>query len=144
MKGVSAVIATILMLLITIALAGTAYLYITGVFTSRTAVALSIDGISSTCTAGGNLSIVVKNDGTTAASFTQAAVSTGTIITQPNGTAYTSLQTNCYAPSLSISAGSSNAGSPIQCTRLSTTGGSYTVSVSLAGSTASGTIYCVS
>lgn len=33
MKGISAVIATILMLLITIALAGTAYLYITNTFT---------------------------------------------------------------------------------------------------------------
>jgi len=42
MKGVSAVIATILMLMIVIALAGMAYMYLIGVFTTRTARTIDI------------------------------------------------------------------------------------------------------
>jgi flagellin-like protein len=42
MKGVSAVIATILMLMIVIALAGMAYMYLIGMFTSRTAKTIDI------------------------------------------------------------------------------------------------------
>lgn len=41
-KAISTVVATILMLMITIALAGVAYLYISGVFTSRTNTAFEI------------------------------------------------------------------------------------------------------
>jgi len=50
MKGVSAVIATILMLMITIALAGMAYMYLTGMFTSRTGK--TIDITDAGCRAG--------------------------------------------------------------------------------------------
>jgi flagellin-like protein len=61
MKGVSAVIATILMLMITIALAGTAYMYISGVFTARTGVVLSIsDSLCNTT----YIKAFVRNDGT--------------------------------------------------------------------------------
>jgi len=42
MKGVSAVIATILMLMIVIALAGMAYMYLIGMFTSRTSKTIDI------------------------------------------------------------------------------------------------------
>ncbi len=59
MKGVSAVIATILMLMITIALAGTAYMYITGVFTGKTAKTITI--IDATCRAGTSYMVTVKN-----------------------------------------------------------------------------------
>jgi flagellin-like protein len=50
MKGVSAVIATILMLMIVIALAGMAYMYLIGMFTARTSK--SIDITYAGCTAG--------------------------------------------------------------------------------------------
>jgi flagellin-like protein len=50
MKGVSAVIATILMLMIVIALAGMAYMYLIGMFTSRTGK--TIDVTDAGCRAG--------------------------------------------------------------------------------------------
>lgn len=59
MKGISTVVATILMLMITIALAGTAYLYISGVFTSKTRTLSMID---SYC-AGTNGSVIIRNEG---------------------------------------------------------------------------------
>jgi flagellin-like protein len=65
MKGISTVVATILMLMITIALAGTAYMYINGAFTSKTAVVLSIS--SADCSASGSTytaTVYVRNDGT--------------------------------------------------------------------------------
>ena len=60
MKGVSAVIATILMLMITIALAGMAYMYISGVFTSKTQ---TIEVIDAYCI-GGIASFTIRNSGT--------------------------------------------------------------------------------
>ena len=65
MKGISTVVATILMLMITIALAGTAYMYINGAFSSKTGVVLSI--ASADCSASGNTytaTVYVRNDGT--------------------------------------------------------------------------------
>ena len=64
MKGISTVIATILMLMITIALAGTAYLYISGTFTQQTAVVLEI--LDATCS-GDPISVTVQNSGTAVA-----------------------------------------------------------------------------
>jgi flagellin-like protein len=61
MKGVSAVIATILMLMITIALAGTAYMYISGVFTRQTSVVLAISDSECNTT---YIKAFVRNDGT--------------------------------------------------------------------------------
>jgi len=72
-RGVSAVIATILMLMITIALAGMAYMYISGIFTSST---LGLEVIDAYCT-GGTATWTVKNSGTSdiaAASLTVNAV----------------------------------------------------------------------
>lgn len=63
-KGVSAVIATILMLIITIAIAGMAYMYISGVFTTQVQ---GIEVMEVICTEGttDNISVQVKNIGTT-------------------------------------------------------------------------------
>src|SRR2546428_12165642 len=55
-KGVSTVIATLLMLIITIALAGTTYAYISGVFTSKTNSGFSVSDVYSN-------SITIRNDG---------------------------------------------------------------------------------
>lgn len=62
MKGISAVIAVILMLVITIALAGSAYMFISGIFTSKTAVILSVE--DAVCASNG-VTVYVRNDGTT-------------------------------------------------------------------------------
>ena len=62
MKGVSAIIATILLLMITIALAGTAYTYMSGMISGRTSKTISILDVS--CS-GSTITIVLSNDGTT-------------------------------------------------------------------------------
>lgn len=61
MKGISTVIATILMLMITIALAGTAYLYISGAFTQQTQ---GLELIDVFCTGGNAVTLSVRNLGT--------------------------------------------------------------------------------
>lgn len=61
MKGVSAVIATILMLIITIGLAGTAYVYISGMLSSKMEKTVSV--LDATCN-GTHITMVVSNDGT--------------------------------------------------------------------------------
>lgn len=59
MKGISTVIATLLMLVITVALAITAYGYITGLFTSTTSGLIDIADVS--CTAGSSYFVTVRN-----------------------------------------------------------------------------------
>lgn len=74
MKGVSAVIATILMLMITIALAGMAYMYISGIFTTQTQ---GVEVVDSYCAAG-TVTLVIRNIGTaniTSLTCTQTAPS---------------------------------------------------------------------
>lgn len=66
MKGISTVIATILMLMITIALAGTAYLYISGAFTQQMQ---GIELIDAYCSGGTQARITFTNLGTTDLSF---------------------------------------------------------------------------
>jgi flagellin-like protein len=65
MKGISDIVAMLLMLVITIAIAGLAYAFITGVFTSRTAVALSLDPQSTSCNST-HFIFYVRNDGSSA------------------------------------------------------------------------------
>jgi len=64
MKGVSAIIATILMLVITIGLAGTAYVYISGMLTSKTGKTISLIDYSCTNTSNRIMNLIVSNDGT--------------------------------------------------------------------------------
>jgi len=61
MKGISAVIATILMLVITIALAGTAYMYISGIFTTQTQ---GVEIIDAYCSPDNKTSASIRNLGT--------------------------------------------------------------------------------
>jgi flagellin-like protein len=61
MKGISAVIATLLLLVITLGLVGLAYGYITGIFGAKTGKVFSV--ISADC-AGGTATVVLRNDGT--------------------------------------------------------------------------------
>jgi flagellin-like protein len=62
-KGVSAVIATIIILLIVLALAGTAYVYFSGILEGKTGMTISIQDASCNGTA---LTVVLANDGTRA------------------------------------------------------------------------------
>jgi len=128
MKGVSAVIATILMLMITIALAGTAYLYITGIFGAKTAVVLSIDGQSTTCNVT-YINAVVKNDGTGVASNVLIDLTT------PGGAV-----TTAACSITTINAGSS---SSTLCGK-SAGAGSYTLRAYTTGSSTTGSVYCAS
>jgi flagellin-like protein len=59
-KGVSAVIATILLLMITIALAGTAYVYMTNLLKNRTSKTITL--LDASCT-GNLITLVISNDG---------------------------------------------------------------------------------
>jgi flagellin-like protein len=59
-KGISAIIATILLLLITIALAGTAYMFTSGFLEGRTKKSISV--LTAECV-GDDITVVVSNDG---------------------------------------------------------------------------------
>ncbi len=59
MKGISAVVATILLLLITIALSTTAYFYISNFIGGKTSKVISVTG---DCT-NGRISLIVTNEG---------------------------------------------------------------------------------
>jgi len=60
-KGISTIIATILLLIITIGLAGTAYMFISGMLTSKISKTISVLG--SYCN-GTHMTLIVANDGT--------------------------------------------------------------------------------
>ncbi|MCS7123149.1 MAG: archaellin/type IV pilin N-terminal domain-containing protein [Candidatus Aenigmarchaeota archaeon] len=60
MKGVSEVVAMVMMLVITLALAGTAYVFISGAFTRQTQ---GVEVVDSYCV-GGNVTIQYRNVGT--------------------------------------------------------------------------------
>ena len=87
MKGISTVVATILMLMITIALAGVAYMYINGVFTTQTSCNLAVNS-NTTCIDSTHLSVTLENGGTSTCGAASVAVSnsTGTIWTCTTGT----------------------------------------------------------
>ena len=65
-KGISAIIATVLLLLITIALAGTAYVYMSGMITGRTSKTISV--LDASCS-GTTITAVISNDGTSAITY---------------------------------------------------------------------------
>ncbi|MEM5814143.1 MAG: LamG-like jellyroll fold domain-containing protein, partial [Candidatus Aenigmatarchaeota archaeon] len=71
-KGISTVIASVLMLMIVIALAGTAYLYISGTFTSKTATTFEI--IESV-----NDTVTIRNSGTEAITNIKATLDGGDV-----------------------------------------------------------------
>ncbi|MEM5807595.1 MAG: archaellin/type IV pilin N-terminal domain-containing protein [Candidatus Aenigmatarchaeota archaeon] len=74
MRGISTVIATILMLMITIALAGTAYLYISGAFTQQLQ---GIEAVDQFCAGGTQARITLRNLGTNALTYVNGSC-TGT------------------------------------------------------------------
>ncbi|MHA1744117.1 MAG: archaellin/type IV pilin N-terminal domain-containing protein [Candidatus Heimdallarchaeota archaeon] len=128
MKGVSAIIATILMLVITIALAGLAYSYMSGILTSRTAVVLSIDASATQCS-GDTITVFVKNDGTSNATVTAYSA------TSPGGVASTACgSAQVIQPGTEVSFTCTKTGGP----------GYYPLRATAAGASASGSVYCAS
>ena len=128
MKGISDVIAMLLMLVITIGLVGLAYSYISGVFTARTAVVLSIVPEASSCTST-TITVAVRNDGTSPSGNVTVTV------TNPAGQSNTCTITSIAAgqqQTCSISRGTTLVGS-----------GYYRVVATTAGSTTQGMIYCI-
>lgn len=131
-KGVSAVIATILMLMITIALAGLAYMFISGTFTQRTGVIIELDETATICL-GTTIHVYVRNTGTIATDASKVSLSginsQGTTIT--GGV--------CGLATTAINAGG---GSKLCATTLTGTQGSNTVIASGPANTAKGPVYC--
>jgi len=124
MKGISTVIATILMLLITVGMAGLAYMYISGMFTSRTAQTISL---SSADCPGGDISILIKNDGT------EDITGTDIDIYVDGGAA-----TDCSA------AGTATAGQTLLCDSIAAAAGTHTVQIVGPANSVSGSVYCAS
>jgi flagellin-like protein len=118
MKGISAVIAVLLLLVITLGLVGLAYGYISGVFTAKTAVVLSIEDAE--CTVS-DITVWVTNDGTT----TSGSVDVN--VTDDGSCSITSIAGG-GTESCSTGAGAG--------------AGYHTVKARTSGSTASGQVYC--
>ncbi len=132
MKGISAVIATILMLMITIALAGVAYMYISGIFTAKTGIVIELDATATSCS-GVTITTYLRNTGTIASDASKVTLSG----TNSQGTAMTSGA--CGADTLALNAGAGSAA----CTKtLTGTAGTNTIVASGPTNTARGTVYC--
>lgn len=132
MKGVSAVIATILMLMITIAMAGVAYMYISGIFTRQTGTVIEIDETATSCT-GTTITVFVRDSGTTAFNKNLISVSG----TNSAGVALTGGGA-CTAGTLNANAGAQSCGT----TLTGALTGSNSIVVSGPSNTVRGSVYC--
>jgi FlaG/FlaF family flagellin (archaellin) len=132
MKGISDVIAMLLMLVITIGLVGLAYSYISGVFTARTAVALSQDG-QGICQAGAtsnSITFWIRNDGTSRA----------TSLTWADVPGNPSTITGCTFNPTAIDPATITT---VTCSRSSAAAGYYQVRIGAAGATPTfARVYC--
>jgi len=129
MKAISDVIAMLLMLVVTIGLVGLAYSYITGVFTSRMAVVLSVDPSLTSC-ASDKVTVYVRNDGNQPSG--QVVVN----LYYPDGT---KVQNDCKIPTIP-------SGVIENCVIPKQAGisGNYRIVAVTQGSSAQGQVYCVS
>jgi len=100
-KGISTIIAVILLLIITIALSGTAYMFITNLMGSRMEKVVSL--LDATCN-NNALLIVLRNDGTK----TIASADLKIIVNNVD-------RTTCYPNLIPINAGTSIASSNTTC-----------------------------
>jgi flagellin-like protein len=130
MKGISDIIAMLLMLVITIAIAGLAYGFISGILGGRTGVVLGIEP-ATYCTQN-DIVVYVRNDGTTKSSN----------VTVEARTADNVAAGNCTIP------GGIDPGITSSCTITRQAGapaGTYTLIASATGaSTGRATVYCAS
>lgn len=135
MKGVSAVIATILMLMITIALASLAYTYISGAFTQATGVVVQMDGTATSCSAK-SITVYVRNAGTIATDASLITLSG----TNSTGSALSPASVVCGPATLKLPAG----GGAVRCVTPLTNGGQgyNRIIVSGPSNTVSESVYC--
>ena len=128
-KGISTVIAALLMLIITIALAGFAYTYISGILTARTSVVLDI--VEQSCI-GEFIQVTIRNDGTA-----QSGTVTVTA-TDPDGGATGSCTTATINPGTQQSCAGSGLNRPP-----TSEAGTYRIRVSASGaSPVTGIAFC--
>lgn len=134
MKGISAVIGALIILIITIALGSIAYTFITGTATRTIAIILEIDPSITVCDGSTNtITTGVKNLGASPISLSEITFSG----TNSIGNSITSI--TCAAT------GILPAGGRIACTNTLTTGvtnGNNVIVVAGGGSAASGVIFC--
>ena len=132
-KGVSAVIATILMLMITIAMAGLAYGFISGAFTQKTGVVIEIDETGTNCV-GTTITVWVRNTGTMAADCSDVTIGG----TNSQGTTMTGGVCGPATDNLYAGAGADDCAT----TTLTGTPGTNAITASGPSNTVSGTVYC--
>jgi FlaG/FlaF family flagellin (archaellin) len=107
MKGISTIIATILMVVITIGLISVAYLYMSGLITGSTAQNIAL--MDAYCDAGTNtINMLIRNDGTTSITFSNVKF-------YLDGTVFTA------APTPACTTSTLNAGSTQTCSNSTTT-----------------------
>jgi flagellin-like protein len=124
MKGISTVIATILMLMITVALIGVAWGFISGIFTGKMAISLSLSDFE--CPNSTHFHFWVTNDGTS---------KTGTVrisVTAPDGSdALNTTAGPCLISSIGAGPGTT---ADVWCTRAEgKDAGGYKVTLSHSG-----------
>jgi flagellin-like protein len=129
MKGISTVIAVVLMLMITIALITVASGFIFGLWGRYAGVVLAIHDV--TCAPDGPITVTIRNDGTD----TSGAVTV--TITQPDG----STLTTCNPSITSIPPGKI---ATTICTGRNQGYGNYKISISSGPYKTTGTVYCSS
>ena len=119
------------MLMITIAMAGVAYMYISGIFTSKTGTIVEIDTTATSCS-GTTITVYVRNTGTIA--FSKALLS----LSGTNSAGVAMTGGTCTAGTLNAGAGSSPCG--VSLTGAST--GNNRIVVSGPSNTVTGSVYC--
>jgi flagellin-like protein len=137
MKGISAVIGALIVLIITVALGGIAYTYITGTATQRISVVLEVDPSTTTCNGATDaITIGVLNSGTSPITFSSLKISGTT------STGSTIAETFCNS---TIAGGSTqiSAGGRGTCTSTVTgANGNNNIVVAGGGSSTSGIVFC--
>ena len=137
MKGISAVIGALIVLIITVALGGIAYTYITGTATQRISVVLEVDPSTTACSGATNaITTGVLNSGTSPITFSSINIS-GT--TSPGAPiAETFCNSTVAGGSTQISAG----GRGICTSTVTGTDGNNNIVVTGGGSSTSGVVFC--
>lgn len=116
------VIPIVIVLLLTVVLAGVAFFYISSLFTAQTASLLTLE--NSICNAG-SYSIIIRNDGT-------QSMSTSSLRISIDGTPVTCSWSGNLSPGLSATCVAS----------ASASGGIHNIAVTESANTLSGTVYC--
>lgn len=133
MKGVSTIIATLMILVIVLALGGLAYTFISGTTTQRIAVILEVDASITQCDATTDvITIGVRNSGTSSLPLSSV------IITGANSTGGVIPSVSCSATGTLAAGGRATCGNTV-----TGSDGNNNIIVSAGGSSASGVVFCI-